>query len=278
VSLSRYNRDYELIIEAESRAVTFRPPLRVSFSANKSIAGGLNRLDITIYNMKEDHRNAIAKDPEDSIYIPLKFSAGYEGNIEPLFRGSIHAATSRREGADLITEIECLDGGFDYQFSETDRVIASGGDQVGEVLKDMPHIERGAINPRPQLPRPKVMVGRSPRIIDKMIKDNERWFIENGKLHIIREDQVIGQFVPLVSAATGLLEAPTREQQRVTVKTRFNPAVISGGRFELRSELVPYMNAIYRAETIEFEGDWEGDAWDQTITGLPVTAPEVMNG
>lgn len=276
--LSRYNRDYSLTIEADGRAVTFRPPIRVSFSANKSISGGLNRLDISVYNMKEDHRNAIAKDKEDSRYIPLKFKAGYEGQLEQMFRGSIHAATSRRDGADLITEIECVDGGFDYQFSETDRVIASGGDQIGALLQDMPNTERGAINPRPQLPRPKVMVGRTPRVIDKLLLDNERWFIEDEKLHIINEGQVIGQFIPLVSAATGLLEAPEREQQRVTVKTRYNPAIRSGGRFELQSELVPYMNTVYRAETIEFQGDLEGEAWDQTITGLPITAPEVLRG
>ena len=278
MSLSRFNRDYELTIQVDGQAVTFRPPIRVSFTANKSIAGGLNRLDISVYNMREANRNAIAKDPEDQKYIPLKFKAGYKDNLEQLFRGSIHRANTRRDGADLVTEIECVDGGFDYQFSETDRVIAAGGDQVEAVLKDMPNTGKGAISERQPLIRPKVMVGRTPKKIDSFVQDGESWFIENEKLHIIKDGEVIGTSVPIVSAATGLLEAPQRDQQRVTVKIRYNGAIRTGGRFKLESELAEYMNAIYRAETIEFEGDWEGEAWDQTITGLPITAPEVLNG
>lgn len=261
----RFNRSYELIVEG----ITVRPPLRVSFSSEKSIAGGLNRLDIEIYNLREDSRLQLAKDPEEQRYIPIQFRAGYESSLEPLFRGSVFVGRNRREGADIVTSLECIDGGFDYQFSEVDRVVASGGDVVGEILKDMPHTGRGDIAERQQLIRPKVMVGRAPKIIDSIIDEGESWFIDNEQLHIVKDGEPIASFDPLVAPSTGLLETPEREQERVTAKTRFNPSVRIGGQFSLQSTLAPQMNGIYFVETISYEGDLEGDAWDQTITGLP---------
>ena len=275
---SLFARDYELRIQVgDDQAVIVRPPIRVQFSCDKSIAGGLNRLDISVYNLRESNRLAVAKDPEEQRYIPISFQMGYKDRLEPMFRGSVHTATNRRDGSDIVTEIECIDGGFDYQFAETDRTLAAGADVVDEVLRDMPNTQRGAVARRQRLIRPKVMTGRTPRILDTLIGPAERWFIDNESLNIIGPNQVVGDFVPLISPTTGLLETPEREQRRVTVKTRFNPSVRPGGRFGLESTLAPQMDGVYRAETLQYEGDLDGDAWDQTITGLPVTAPEVVN-
>lgn len=277
----RFGRNYELTIEVgpdAEQAVVIRPPIRVAFSADKSIAGGLNRINLTIYNLKESTRRKLAKDPEDDVFIHLAFKVGYADVLEPIFRGTIYRGVNRRDGAEILTDIECQDGGFDYQFSETDRTVGPDSDTVREVLKDMPNTDPGAIAERQRLLRPRVMSGRSPRVLDGLVDDSENWFIDNERLHIIGENQVLGGGIPIVSAGTGLLGAPEREQREVTVNTRFNPAVRVGGQFKLESEIAPYMNGIYKARTITYDGDWEGDAWDQTITGIPPSLqPEVVD-
>lgn len=275
-TIQRTGRNYELFIEIDGRSVLVRPPIRVAFSGSKSVAGGLNRIDLTVYNLEENKRLGIAKDPEQQKYIPLQFSVGYGDRLEPLFRGSVYTATNSRDGAEIVTEIECLDGGFDYQFSETDRTISAGADPVAALLQDMPNTSRGVIEPRQPLLRPKVMSGRTARMLDEITAEDEFWFIQDERLNIIKEGQQIGATIPLVSPATGLLETPEREQQVVTFKTRFNPAIKAGGLLELESTLAPQMNGTYQARTITYDGDLDGSAWEQTVEAYPTTRPGTL--
>ena len=274
----RQGRNYELFIQIDGRTVLVRPPIRVSFAGDKSIAGGLNRLDLTVYNLERSKRLAVAKDPDDQKYVPLQFSVGYGDKLEPLFRGSVFVARNRQEGADILTEIECVDGGFDYQFSETDRTVDAGGDPVRALLSDMLNTEAGAIAPRQPLIRPRVMSGRTPRVLDQIIGNGESWFIQDERLNILGPDQVVAGEVPLVSASTGLIETPTREQQVVTFKTLFNPAVRVGALLELESLRAPHINGTYQARTITYDGDLDGETWEQTVTAFPQTRPESIRG
>ena len=279
----RSGRNYELFIDLKSarpdlprQTVLIRPPIRITFSGSKSVAGGLNRIDLEVYNLAEDKRLAIAEDPEEDKNTSLQLSVGYGTNLEPLFRGTIYRAENARDGAEIITSIECVDGGFDYQFSETDRTVAAGADPVTAILKDMPNTERGFIRQRQPLQRPKVMSGRSARELDKIVEDDEFWFILDGRLNIIQEGQSIGGTIPLVSPATGLLETPTREQQIVTFRTQFNPSVKAGGLLELESTLAPQMNGAYQARTITYDGDLDGDSWEMEVEAHSTTRPETL--
>ena len=269
-SPSRFNRDFELIVQVSKRStVSVVPPMRVSFSANKSVSGGLNKLTVRVYNLNESHRLALVKDAEDQDKrIGLSFRVGYEGSLKLLFKGTVHRGTNSREGAELVTELECLDGGHDFLSGFTNKTVKGKDQAVTAILSDLPNTSRGKITVLAPITRPKVLVGPSARLIDELIADTETWYVDDERLYIVKSGEVTSSFVPLVSAATGLINTPTREQSKITFDTLLNPTLKIGGLCSLVSSTAPHLNGVYKIESIGYNGDNYGASWSQSVTGL----------
>ena len=267
MSIPRFNRTYTLEIDIGKRTEIIKPPMRISFEVDKSTSGGLNKANIQLYNIEEGKRLALAKDAEQKKRIPIRLSCGYEDRQELIFKGTIFTGGTERQGPELVTTIESQDGGFDFTNSFTSRTVEGGRRAVDAALQDMPNTGVGKITERPVLTRPKVLVGNSAQLIDEMVGPGETWYIENEQLYIIKDNEVTSRFIPVVSAATGLISTPTRESKLVTFQTLINPTVKIGRRVQLISTTAPYMDGVYRIETITYSGDNYGDAWSQTCTG-----------
>lgn len=264
----RFKRDFELIIGIGGQAVIVRPQMRISFEAQKSIVGGLSKLTLKIYNLKEENRHKLAKDPEEIKRIPIILKTGYAGKLENIFKGTVHLGESGRTGTDIITTIECLDGGFDFLNSFTSRTVVGKELAVNAILKDMPNTERGKITTQNKLIRPKVLVGNSAKLIEQQLNADETWYIEDEKLYIIKNNEVTSVFAPLVSAKTGLINTPVRQNQKVTFDTMMNPTIKIGGQVVLESKNAPHLNGTYKVESISYKGDNYGNDWSQSITGI----------
>lgn len=266
VNQYRFERDYQLTIQvSDEKAVVVRPPFRISFSADKSTDKSLNKMTVKIYNLSPENRQAIVKDSDDKKKLGVELLVGYQGGVERVFKGSIHVGENAREGADIVTTLECQDGGFDFQYSFTSKCVT--GDPINALLADMPNIKRGKITTdRPTLTRPRVLVGNSYKLIGRTLKD-QKWFVDDETLNVINNDEVVSEFAPVVQAATGLINTPTREEKKVTVQTFMNPTLRCGGLFELKSTTAPHLNGLYKIETISYTGDYDGSDWSQSVTG-----------
>lgn len=265
--MNRKGRNYRLTIGIRNGEVVVEPPLRVSFDAMKSIRGGLNKMTLQVWNLQEKNRLAIVKDAEQQTRIPFSLSVGYQDRLELIFKGTVHTGENQRQGPDLVTTLESLDGGFDFLNSFTSTTIRSGQRAVDAALQDMPNTQRGKITQRETLTRPKVLVGNSAQIIDDAIGPGETWYIEDEQLYVIRDNETISSFIPVVSAETGLISTPERKSREVTFQTLINPSVKIGRRVQLISATAPHLDGVYRIETINYKGDNYGDEWTQVCTG-----------
>jgi hypothetical protein len=265
--MKRFNREFELVVRAQGGDVIVRPPRRISFQGDKSIRGQLNKVQIQLYNLPERYRLAMVKDAEEVKHIPLTLAVGYKGSLDLVFKGTVHKGSNAREGADIITTLEGLDGGFDQRNSYTSRVVEGAQQAINAALADMANTTEGKIRPRPVLTRPKVLIGNSLKLIEDMIGPNESWYIDDEQLYIVADNEVVGNYIPTVSAETGLISTPTRENQEVTFQTLMNPAVKIGRRVNLISATAPHLNGVYKIDTISYQGDNYGDEWSQTCTG-----------
>lgn len=263
----RFNRDFELTIGLGGQAVTIRPPLRVAFDAQKSISGGLNKLNLVAYNLKEQNRIKLVKDREEIKNIPLIFSVGYKNRLETIFKGSVHRGTNTGH-LERLSPLECLDGGFDFINSFTSRTVNGKENAVNAILSDMPNTGRGKITTQNNLIRPKVLVGNSATLISEQLNADETWYIEDEQLYIIKDNEVVSSFIPLVSAKTGLINTPERENEKVSFETMMNPTIKIGGQVKLESKTAPHLNGIYKVETLGFKGDNYGADWKMLITGI----------
>jgi hypothetical protein len=59
-----------------------------------------------------------------------------------------------------------------------------------------------------------------------------------------------------------------RQQQKVTFSTLLNPSIRLGGLCRLNSELIDYVNDVYKVQQIEYKGDTRGADWSQKITAF----------
>ena len=272
----RFKRDYELIIGLGDQAIIVKPPLRVSFTVDKSIEGGLNKLSLKIYNLKSQNRFQLAKDPEEQAVISLILRVGYEGSVETIFKGTVQKGESSEPSPDIVTTLDCRDGGFDFINSFTSRTVKGKDLAVDKILEDMPNTQKGKITAQNSLIRPTVLVGNSAKLIDQQLNDDETWYIEDERLFIIKENEVISTLIPLVSAKTGLMNTPQRQNQKVTFNTMMNPTVKIGSRVALESINAPHLNGIYKVNSISYKGDNYGSDWSQSISCLKNTSYQVL--
>lgn len=274
---SRFNRDYELTVQVSSGdAVVVKPPMRVSFNANKSAVGGLNKLTVNIYNLTPTHRLALAKDAEDPKRIAISFRVGYKDSMQLLFKGTIHRGTNTREGPDFVTELQCLDGGHDFLTGFTSATVKGKARAVDAVLGDLPNTGKGKLATLGDATRPIVLVGPPARLLDRLVGEGETWYVDEEKLYILGDKQVVSNFIPVVNAATGLLNTPTREAFKVTFDTLLNPTLRIGGLCKLESVSAPQMDGVYKIDAIGYNGDNYGKVWSQSVTCLVVQDYEVI--
>lgn len=263
----RFLRDYELTIGIGVKAIIRRNPYRLAFSATKSDDATLNKATLKVYNFDESKRRQVVRDEDAADYFPLELKVGYQGKLETIFRGSINTAGSTREGAEFITAIECLDGGNDFLRGFVNATVTTKAAAFDAILGSMPNTARGKIGAATEIIRPKVLVGNSIAVTQEMLDPGQKWFIDDERLNILRPNEIVSSFAPVISAETGLLNTPQADKKVLTLNTMMNPAVKVGGLFRLISVTAPHLNGIYKASTITYSGDTDGSDWMQQVTG-----------
>jgi len=265
VNNDRFMRDYELIIKTNTgEAIIVRPPIRIQFDSVKSVDAGLNSCRVRIYNLSKDKRKKLIKEDTDATTkMPFLLKAGYN-KIETLFKGFILESFSEKSGADIVTTIVAMDGLVDAQGSYTSTTVKKG-DAINVILKDMPNTTRARISDRPVVNRAKVLVGNSLKLIENNLKDDETYYIDEGKLYIIKQNEVVSDIIPLVNASTGLLNTPIKKKYEVTFNTLLNPTIRIGCQVKLESIYAENLNGTYKVLTITYRGDSGGTDWSQEV-------------
>lgn len=272
---NRFNRDYELAISLKKEDILITPPFRIQFEATKNIKRSLNKATIKIYNLSKEKYNELRKDENEKKYLRCALSVGYD-KLGIVFQGNIKTCSVRREGTDVITTIECVDGGYDFQNSFTSKTVRSKEEIIDATIKDMKNTKKGKITKQKKILRPKVLVGSSAKIIEKSLQEDEDYFIDGEKLYILKSNEVISKFVAEVSSETGLLTTPSIQEKKITFDTLMNPLLRCAGMCSLESIYEPKMNGTYKIEAITYNGDNYGDDWSQSVECKIIKNPKVV--
>jgi len=266
----RFGRDYKLLIRfSKDEVIEVLPPFRVAFDGEKSIFAGLNKISIDVYNLSPKNRDRIFKDKENrKEYFQVILSVGYENTQNDIiFKGDIFQAYTEKKDNDYITKIICESGGFDYKNSFTSKTITNQSQVMDQLLNDMPNTQKGSIDINPVfIARAKVLVGATSDILQQEIGLNQSWFIDDEKLFILKENQIIDSVAVVINADTGLLTVPTRANQLVEAQTIMNPAIRLGGLVQLVSEESKNLNGFYKVEVVKYKGDFRGNEWKQILS------------
>lgn len=139
----QYGREVSLLVgrfekgnESSADTVLDLSGLDIEFDVTRSVEWYDNGAEITVYNPKPDTLNTIMTEGNSVI-----LKAGYtgEGGAKTIFTGQIAYASARRDGKDVVLELNCVQArGNYYQLARLNMSVAfSKGQKLRECLQQM---------------------------------------------------------------------------------------------------------------------------------------------
>lgn len=261
----RFNRNYELRVDDGKNFTIITPPIKIVFEATKSIAGGLNTLNLQIYNLNNDHAQAFCKDAEQTKLLRVTLKVGYNDSLEVIFIGDVNTGFLGKQGPDIVNSMQIFDGGQAAFYGNIFFTVRTRKEMNNLLVSNMPTATMGNFTLQAEFIRPRVLVGNCNKIFQQSLDPNQYYFIDDNKVNLIKKDEFLPNYIAIVSPETGLMNTPERQNGLVSFETMMNPVIKIGGLVDLTSVTATYLNGIYRVEQIVTRGDNYGQDWKQTI-------------
>ena len=271
-----------IVIDCGWSGVDTRTGFRCAFTIEKSLGKNPNKCDLTISNLAPATRAAIARNPTSVV-----LAAGYDGVFKRVFYGDVRWCDSLHEDATWNTTVLLGDGDRAFRHGRVNRSYRAGA-RVSDAIKDAaaamgltPPAEISASEDlATQFAAGDTIVGPARDELTRLLAPyGYTWSIQDGRLVVLREDQVRpGEAWP-VDISNGLKGSPevspperlTRKSgkaskkdkgSQLTVRTTLYPEISPGGTIRLRSERI---SGDFRVEAVRHSGDTEGDEWTTEI-------------
>jgi hypothetical protein len=227
-------------------------------------------LKIDIYNLSTQSRQNIKQG-----YL-VQLQAGYNNLVGTIFTGNVYIAKSDRNGPDIITSLECFDGGSSILNAVLDKSYPAGTTMI-TILGDCVSAMGVDIAFQPDGASQGTIIGLTANVftsgfvahgpvkdtLNKMCKSQGlEWSVQNNALSI---KPIVNSFVTsvkaiVVSQATGMIGVPSQNQFYTQFTSLLNYQLIPGGLVQLISDNTA-LNNYYQIRTSKFEGDTYENKW-----------------
>jgi hypothetical protein len=266
------------------------PTLKVGFDIVRNLNKDPNTAYVSVYDLNYMNR-ALLQEGSDLVDTfrsvnklydwPLVIEAGYVGSKEVLFTGNITYATSRREGVDWVTDIECEDGGNKYRNKRMNQSYQPGATVLSVATQAAALLDLGPGNLIDKLgvgvfrkgysvfTQGFVASGRVSDVLDQLLSSaGFTWSIQDGNLLILGPTETALEEVVVLSQKTGLIGSPEKGEKGIlTAKSLLQGKLKPGRRIVMDSELV---TGQYKIERVEHFGDTWGTDWYSEVEAKPI--------
>ena len=277
-----FNRAYSLTIANAPKSTDSQvygnmtpdmPPLRVTFEIGKNVKSTPNHAKIEVYNLAPASRSRFA------IGALVTLTAGYVGNAALIFYGMITKIESKKTGADIVTSIECADGGG--AINSTAYVQTYRNTTLATILSDVARamsqpsaaspvgIDAGVVIGIPNVPYKKLSVHGSCSVTMNKLTRNHglEWNVQNNRLNIAPRTHAYGiSQAQVISPTTGLIGIPSKNSDAVTFTALLNPALAAGSAVVMQSVSEPALNGTYKIRSVVHKGDTHESTWQVECT------------
>lgn len=257
---------YRLSLEVAGGQISIELPFRCEFNVTRTNLAAANSASFRLFNLKEQTRNLIFQDAYNwTVRRAIQFRVGYS-RFQPLvFNGTIKSAQSSRQGVNMVTQIEAMDGAFQMVngfTSTTQQIGASHADLLRLLSVNLPQIQgEPIIGSFPTVnARGTVLVGNTWNLIQEICGGIGIASIDNNQVKILQLNEAVlpadGADIPLISSQTGLLESPIRGTNNnfIEIVTLFEPRITVGQLVQLQSQTNSLFNGTYKVIGFEHNG------------------------
>lgn len=265
------------LLVGDTEIVSLPDGLRVTFAIEKTDTRTANKATITIANLSRDTRARIEAAGQQRVIL----EAGYTNAVGAVFTGTAYRANTKQVGADLITTLECADGGKEigrqagaWSFSRGASVAAIVGELVAAL--GLPLSSGSRIAPsRPTLPRAWAFAGGVAGALDSITAATGLvWSVQDGQVQVFDAADVSdGSEAVRLSAASGMVGSPEPVEVkegdkvvgRVSVVALIQPQIRPSRVVEVDSIVRPELSGVYVVRKQKITGDSHGPDWTTTL-------------
>lgn len=256
--MDKYNRNYILLVQKKDGTILrIARPFTVEFEIHRNSLSSANVASIRVYNLSANNRSQIRKDQFDFGDLrTIQFAAGYGDNLSVAFAGNITQAWSVREGTNMITQIESFDGGYAYVNAVTSDQFPAGTPQssiIDSLVSNLPGTTKGAVGSYPgQIARGNSYSGSTTDILGQITGGG--FFIDNGKVNCLNDNECIESSIPLINAKSGLLGTPVKESTYINFEMLFEPSLKVAQLIQLESQTADNFNGTHKVLSLVHRG------------------------
>lgn len=276
------NRVYNLIVGdgKSGEAFEINNDLQITFDISKSTDNKkkTNSAAIEIYNLNPEQVKLL-----DTDYPAAVLSIGYlnAGNIKRIFAGQVNHVSTRKQGTELITQLQIGSGYTDLNHEVLSEIVPPGKTvkDVAETLrKALPGVSRGVYNGTnlnnevlygyPLMGSPKEMLNE---LGDKYGLD---WQVDDDILYVKNNDRANNEDFNqayVISADTGLIENAYRvsgsrkrskkdkaKKPGIQMRILLNPDINAGDIIRLEDT---FITGWFRVDSLRHSGSWRSGNW-----------------
>jgi len=273
-------------------------PLRITFDIKKDSKPQSNTGHMVIYNLSEKTRRTIKAG------WMLQLEAGYDGLLQNLWVGQVgkgvasrnpdlsvsDKASTKREGAEVSYAIESAEGLGPLAYATIDKSYRSGTPRAqvfaaitkalttaspatsfGVTIGSVP----SGTFPPGEIRRNMTLHGKAADALTQLLEPlGYDWFVSNNELNVVARNDHTKDGAPLISAASGLIGIPSREDDGVvTISCLLNPQLEPGRLLKLESKDNSFDN-YYKVRKVQHKGDSHGDAWTSEVQCIAYDSPD----
>ena len=264
-------------------------PLHIRFEFEKADVESPNTGKVTVWNLNREHLAELEK--KDCLII---VKAGYGSNLSQAFVGTVTNASTTKEGADRMTEIEIADCRVELRDTSLS-VSYAPGIRTDMIYKDVATkmgipitFSEKAKTELSKMSSGLSFVGGAKDILKRLSKiDGNCWTIQDGILQITKPGEPITLTGYELNASSGLIGLPKRVNQSASASDANATTITDSETAQLGWEITYLMNlsigvnsyvhitsemvtGYFRVQKISIAGDnYEGD-WMCTATVLEV--------
>lgn len=253
--------------------------LHISFSVQKQELESSNTAKVQVWNLNKQN---LATLEAENCFLLLK--AGYGNTLPVILSGTVSHTSTRKDGSDMLTEIEVVDGLMEVRDTwvsmsyaglvNTKKILDDTAAQMGLTVTYSYNATFADI------PNGFSFIGQAKNALSKACAvSGLEWSIQNGVLQIKKPGDVMNREVYVIGPETGLIEIPERvqisssddagtPQMGYDLVYLLNGAIGVGDYVQVQSK---YLTGFFRVYSLEIDGDNLSGAWQCKARVLEVT-------
>ena len=255
---------------------------RIIFHITQDYAGFVSYCDLSIYGLSDD---TIGKIDKENTVISIR--AGYENNIDFIFKGVLVNFEKKRKGPDTISQLICRSGTTNIDvINETLGKNTTVVDAIRAcaVSMDIPLvIKESDFANEARYSKGNSLSGDPNQILNDLARTHSfSYVVVNDKLRVTKETGYLDGSVQEISQFTGMIGIPEISENGCDVSIIMNPRVKIGGRINVKSDLKTFNfsnvyyrkippnagTGVYRVFKVIHSGDTKTNTWNTAITGF----------